>query len=151
MDTFVQISGTILETEKFFKVKRGTPLKNLIEECGLCKKVPYKVVVNGLLKGVSISDSNTPITDYVKSVTLLSSKEVSKQVQYACIRCGDCFRACNFGIKPNDLFAMYHKNCDISPEVKAMAKKCTLCGRCNTVCPSRLPLYQTISLICEEE
>ena len=151
VDTFVQISGTILETEKFFKVKRGTPLKNLIEECGLCKKAPYKVVVNGLLKGVSISDSNTPITDYVKSVTLLSSKEVSKQVQYACIRCGDCFRACNFGIKPNDLFAMYHKNCDISPEVKAMAKKCTLCGRCNTVCPSRLPLYQTISLICEEE
>ena len=150
VDTFVQISGTLLKEEKFFKVKRGTPLKNLIEECGLTKKPPYKVVINGLLKGVAILDPNTPITDYVKSVTLLASKEVSKQKQYACIRCGDCFRACPVGIKPNVLFAMYHYNQDISNEYKKMAKLCSQCGRCNTVCSSRLPLYQTISLICED-
>lgn len=151
VDTFVHISGSILGEEKIFKVKRGTPLKSLIEECGFCKSAPNKVVVNGMLKGCAINDSNIPITDYVKSVTLLSSREVSSQVQYACIRCGDCFRACNEGIKPNYLFAMYHFNSDIPAEYKEIASKCTRCGRCNTVCPSRLPLYQTISLICEEE
>jgi len=151
VDTFVQISGTLLGEEKFFKVKRGTPLKNLIEECGLTKKSPYKVVINGLLKGVAILDPNTPITDYVKSVTLLASKEVSRQKQYACIRCGDCFRACPVGIKPNLLFAMYHYNQYFTNEYKKMAELCSQCGRCNTVCSARLPLYQTISLICEDK
>lgn len=151
VDTFVHISGSLLGEDKIFKVKRGTPLKALIEECGFCKTTPNKVIVNGMLKGVAINDSNIPITDYVKSVTLLSSREVSQQVQYACIRCGDCFRACDVGIKPNYLFAMYHYNSDIPTEYKKIAAKCTGCGRCSTVCPSRLPLYQTISLICEEE
>lgn len=151
MDTFVQVSGSLLGEEKFFKVKKGTLIKNLIEECGLCKSEPYKVVINGLLRGVSISTSDTPITDYVKSITVLSAKETAEQKQRACIRCGDCFRVCPVEIKPEKIFSMYHYNTDISPEIKKMAEKCTQCGRCNTVCPSRIPLFQTISLLTRNE
>ena len=151
VDSYVQVSGSLLGEEKFFKIKRGTLIKNLIEECGLCKKEPYKIVINGLLKGVSISDSNTPITDYVKSITVLSLKETAEQKQRACIRCGDCFRSCPVGIKPFSLFSMYYFDIKIPEDIKKLASLCTQCGRCNTVCPSRIPLYQTISLICRQE
>ena len=151
MDTFVQVSGSLLGEEKFFKVKRGTPIKNLIEECGFCKTTPHKIVINGLLKGTSIQDSNTPITDYVKSISILSLKDIPSQKQVACINCGDCYRICPEKIRPEILYKNYHFNTEIAPEVKRIAKNCTQCGRCNVVCPSRLPLYQTISLICKED
>lgn len=151
VDCYVQVSGSVLSKEKFFKLKKGTLIKNLIEECGFCKKEPYKIVINGLLKGIAISNSNIPITDYVKSISILSSKETSEQKQRACIRCGDCFRVCPVGIKPESLFSMYYYNTEIPQELKKLAVKCIQCGRCNTVCPSRIPLYQTISLICENE
>jgi len=151
VDVFVQVSGSLLGEEKFFKVKRGTPIKNLIEECGFCKTTPHKIVINGLLKGTSIQDSNTPITDYVKSISILSLKDIPSQKQVACINCGDCYRICPEKIRPEILYKNYHFNTEIAPEVKRIAKNCTQCGRCNVVCPSRLPLYQTISLICKED
>ena len=150
LDKYVQVSGSVLGKEVFFKVKKGTPIKKLIEECDGCKKHPQKVIVNGVLKGVAISSSSTPITSFVKSITLLSSKEAPTQKQVPCIRCGDCHRICPVGLRPHILFEEYLYDSKISEEYEATISKCTQCGRCNTVCPSRLPLFQTISILSEK-
>ncbi len=129
------------------KVRLGTPIMELIEQCGGLKSQPYKVIINGLIKGISISDLNTPVTSEVKSITLLSRFAVSDQKQIHCIRCGNCHRACPAGLQPDKIFSAFFFHTEIPEAVKKSISKCTICGTCNMSCPSRLPLSQTMSLI----
>lgn len=147
INSIVQVSGDALRKEKMFFVKHGTPIRKLVEECGGFVFPPSKIIINGMIKGISIADPDTPITNYIKSITILASKSVPNQEQTNCIRCGDCHRACSANIHPDSLFMSYQYNIEFSKEITDMASLCNKCGLCNIVCPSRLPLFQTISLL----
>ena len=147
LETYVQVSGNAVSKPSMLKVRLGTPVMELIEQCGGLKTQPYKVIINGLIKGISISDLNTPVTSEVKSISLLSRFAVSDQKQIHCIRCGNCHRACPAGLQPDKIFTAFYFNTEIPEAVKKSISKCTICGTCNMSCPSRLPLSQTMSLI----
>lgn len=147
LETYVQVSGNAVTKPSMLKVRLGTPIMELIEQCCGLKSQPYKVIINGLIKGISISDLNTPVTSEVKSITLLSRFAVSDQKQIHCIRCGNCHRACPAGLQPDKIFSAFFFHTEIPEAVKKSISKCTICGTCNMSCPSRLPLSQTMSLI----
>lgn len=147
LEKYVQFTGTPLASEKMFRVRIGTPIRKLVEECGGFRKSVYKIVINGLIKGTAVSDLNTPITADLQSVTFLPKTIVPYQKQVNCIRCGRCHRACPKNIHADKLFSHYCFHTEIDEKVLAMADECTLCGVCDTACPARLPLAQTISLL----
>ena len=150
IERIVQVVGGGLYNSNLFQVRIGTPIKELIMECGGSRKTPGKIIINGVIQGIQISDVTTPITKFVKSITLLEKKEVQSSVVSACVHCGRCHAVCPEGIHPDRLFALFLNNIKISDEVFEAKKWCSECGLCNTVCPSRLPLVQSISLIKEE-
>lgn len=147
LEKYVQFSGTPLVSERMFRVRIGTPIRKLVEECGGFKQSVYKIVTNGLLKGMAVSDLDTPVTADLQSVTFLPKKIVPFQKQVNCIRCGGCYRACPKGIQADKLFSYYYFHTDIEEKILEMATECTGCGVCDTACPARLPLAQTISLL----
>lgn len=147
LEKYVQFSGSPLVSERMFRVRIGTPIRNLVEECGGFRQSVYKIVINGLLKGTAVSDLDTPITADLLSVTFLPKAIVPFQKQVNCIRCGDCYRVCPKKIHADKLFSHYYYHTDVDERILKKASDCTGCGVCDTSCPARLPLAQTISLL----
>ncbi len=147
IEKIIHVSGDAVKKNAVFRVKIGTPIRNLLEEAGGFTSIPAKIIINGLIKGTAVSDLNTPVTKYVTSLTVLSSKGFPDQNQTPCIRCGRCHEICPASIHPEKIY--FHNFSDIpAPEyLKKTTAFCTECALCNAVCPSRLPLYQTIKLV----
>ncbi len=148
--TYVEVNGPALHEAKIFIAKIGTPIRKLLEDCGGTEKTPSKIVVNGLIKGTAISDLDIPVTKYLKSITLLTYDTVPDQEKFLCIHCGRCRKHCHVGLLPDMLYSFSVNNFDIQDEIRLSAKLCDECALCNTTCPSRLPLFQTIAKIKED-
>lgn len=149
-ERFINISGSVLKNEGMFKVRIGTTINDIVNECGGFTKKPAKVIVNGLINGNSIISLDTPITKSVKAIRFLSSSEIPDQKQANCIRCGRCHASCPSHLHPERIFAEYRKDKQISNEQSLALGLCTFCSLCNIVCPSRLPLVQTIEMLYKE-
>ena len=150
-DTVVEVNGQALHESKMFKVKLGTPIRRLIEECGGCEKTPAKIVINGLIKGTAVSDLDIPVTKYVKTVTLLSAGDIPDQTVSPCIHCGFCRTSCPLNIQPDLIYSHRVNHTPLSQDVLLSAHLCDACALCNASCPARLPLYQTVSLYKEKD
>ena len=150
-DTVVEVNGQALHESKMFKVKLGTPIRRLIEECGGCEKAPAKIVINGLIKGKAVSDLDIPVTKYVKTVTLLSAGDIPDQTVSPCIHCGFCRTSCPLNIQPDLIYSHRVNHTPLSQDVLLSAHLCDACALCNASCPARLPLYQTVSLYKEKD
>lgn len=50
---YVLVTGKAINEPKVLNVKIGTPIGNLIEECGGFKTVPAQIILNGLIGGIS--------------------------------------------------------------------------------------------------
>ncbi len=151
LETFVQVSGTYIHNPKFFKVKIGTPISQLLFECGGLSKAPNKIIINGLVKGTAISDIDTPITKYVKSIHVYPKKKLPDQRVEDCIHCGRCRSVCPSELAPDLLFAHYQDNTKIDSVILKTALKCEGCGLCNLTCPSRIPLSEIVKLLQDEK
>ena len=147
LERFVQVSGDALKKNIMFKARIGTPLRKLVEQCGGFKKKPYKIVINGLIKGVAVAEPDTPITNIVKSITILSKHSVPDQQQTHCIHCGNCHRVCPVRLHPDSFFDYYYYHSPLPEDFLKSSLLCTQCGLCNTSCPARLPLFQSIALV----
>ena len=150
-DTVVEVNGQALHESKMFKVKLGTPIRRLIEECGGCEKAPAKIVINGLIKGKAVSDLDIPVTKYVKTVTLLSAGDIPDQTVSPCIHCGFCRTSCPLNIQPDLIYSHRVNHTPLSRDVLLSAHLCDACALCNAACPARLPLYQTVSFYKEKD
>ena len=147
MTRFVSVGGEALAESKIFKVRIGTPIKNLIAECGGFCSQPSKILINGRIYGSAISSFDTPVTKYTKSITLLPKHLFDFLPTSPCIRCGSCRKICKAELQPDKLFTQYMKKMHLSADEMKMTLLCSECRLCNMVCPSRLPLFQTINEI----
>ncbi|MBE6350491.1 MAG: 4Fe-4S dicluster domain-containing protein [Spirochaetaceae bacterium] len=144
LDKIITVSGDALVKNLLIKVRLGTSLRKIIDECGGFITEPKKIVVNGLIKGKAISFLDTPITKDIKSITIVSKKRFPVQEQYPCIRCGRCYYNCPEKIRPLDFILVHKKQEKLSDKMIEDLKKCTACGACKSGCSSRIPLYQII-------
>ncbi len=149
LETLVQINGSALKHDRIFKVRIGTPIGELVNQCDGLKHQPQKLLINGMVRGFAAADSQIPVTTQVLSVTVPSRNDVPDQREVHCIRCGRCHRACSVGIHPDKMIFSYMNNTELSPKVKNSIWLCNDCRECNTACPARLPLSQTIQLLRE--
>jgi electron transport complex protein RnfC len=149
MEHIVHISGSVIKSPGIFSIRTGTLIRNLIEECGGFVRPGPVVVVNGVVTGMSITALDTPITKQVKSIRFLHRRELPDQHAYECIRCGNCKNICPNHLEPAVFFAHISGITIADPAYLASAVLCENCALCNTVCPSRLPLCQYITLLKE--
>lgn len=147
MTRFVSVNGEAMSESKIFKVRIGTPIKNLLAECGGFCSQPSKILINGRIYGSAISDFDTPVTKYTKSITVLPKKLFDFLPASPCIRCGNCRKICKADLQPDKIYTQYMKKMNLTPDEIKMTLLCSECRLCNMVCPSRLPLFQTINEI----
>ncbi|MCM1320743.1 MAG: 4Fe-4S dicluster domain-containing protein [Bacteroides sp.] len=147
IERIVQISGEPLASGGMFRVKIGTPIRNLLEECGLMPHSDVKVIVNGMLGGFDVCDIDAPVTKRVKSISVVPVRSPSDLAQSDCMRCGYCRGVCPNGLHPESIYADYKENRSLPEMTETSIRLCSQCGLCSAVCPSRIPLHQIIKLL----
>ena len=147
VEQYVYVSGECVPAAGLMKVRIGTTMRFLAEQCGGLKRPPAAVIVNGLMLGSFAASLDAPVTKYVKSVSFLPMHRIPDQSEQACVRCGECRVVCPRHLSPDILYRHAAGGAEVSKEYIESAALCSGCGLCNSVCPSRLSISQAIKCI----
>lgn len=145
IERVVTVGGGALRRSANLKVRIGTPVGRLLEECGGFSENPAKIVCGGPLTGHAVYDPETPVTKGMGCVLALTAREVRNAPTTACIQCGRCVRACPVALEPVRLYKLI----DHGKHAEAAAEglfECCECGACSYICPSRIPLVQGLTV-----
>lgn len=143
----IHFTGNCLPASCFLNVRLGFTLRDVVQQLGGFIKNLETVIINGKICGNSVNSLDIPITKYVKSVEFLSKNYITDSQVYSCIKCGECRYKCPVNIAPDILYEYALKKTDVPKKLLETATLCINCGLCNTVCQSRIPLCQVITMI----
>lgn len=143
IERFVTVTGSAVRKPGVLKVRIGTRVGDLFEECGGLTEPPGKVVVGGPMRGISVSSLDFPVTKAVAGVMAFTRAEASTGFQLPCIRCGACVEACPWELAPTRLNKLIERG-DIAGALAEGLSSCTECGCCAFACPSRIPLVDSL-------
>lgn len=141
IERVVTVSGGAVAHPGNLKVRIGTSVEALIEECGGFSKEPEKIVMGGPMMGFALCNMETPVMKGTSGILVLSSRECGRAKETPCISCGRCIKSCPMGLNPTGLF----KNIDNGEYLTADEMglmDCKECGCCAYVCPAHIPLVQ---------
>ncbi len=141
IDRVLTVAGGAIRNQGNLKVRIGTPVADLIEECGGFTETPARIVIGGPMMGTGIFDLSMPVTKSTRGILALSSREVGDAPETACIQCGRCVRACPMGLEPITLYK-YIDHQQHERALEAGLMDCRECGACAYVCPAHIPLVQ---------
>lgn len=143
LTTYLLMTGKTVEHAKVLKVRIGTPIGRLIEECGGFKSKNTHIILNGLLRGTLVDSLDLPVGKGIKSVHAVGNDiRLQKQLE-ECGHCGRCLRSCPVFIDPIYVVRGIAKK-QYTAEVKQSIALCRGCGCCSAVCPARIPLCTII-------
>jgi electron transport complex protein RnfC len=143
IERIITVSGDAVRRQANLKVRIGTPVRDLLEECGGFRKQPAKLVIGGPMRGYAVGDAGMPVTKTTSGILVLTEAEIRRAQRYNCVQCGHCVRACPIGLEP----VVLHKLIEHGRYAEAVELglfDCTECGCCAYSCPSRIPLVQSL-------
>ncbi|HUW41259.1 MAG TPA: RnfABCDGE type electron transport complex subunit C [Rectinemataceae bacterium] len=145
MERYVTVGGGAIKRPAVLKVRIGTPIGDLIEECGGFLGPPARIVLGGPFRGFPVHDLDAPVTKTSSAVLALSEDEVGSAHRNPCIRCGRCASVCPEKLDPERLFRLLSHRRVAEAESWGL-KDCTLCGACGYICPSRVQLVAAFAV-----
>ncbi|MDR2964630.1 MAG: SLBB domain-containing protein [Treponema sp.] len=140
LDRYVAVGGAAIKNPQIMKVRIGTRIGEVIDQCGGFSEAPAKIVVGSPLSGREISYLNEPVGKTCYAIVAMTKSQVSTPKQQNCINCGECRSVCPVGLDPQIIY----KQTRAMEIDNASAVGCHGCGCCKIVCPSALPLLETI-------
>jgi len=141
IERVVTVSGDAVANPSNLKVRIGTTIGELIQECGGLVKEPERIVCGGPMMGATVTDLSTPVTKDTSAVLALTAAEVHAGEETPCIQCGRCVRSCPMGLEPTLLYKLIDHR-EYAAAVENGLADCVECGCCSYSCPARIPLVE---------
>jgi electron transport complex protein RnfC len=140
LDRYVAVGGSAVKRPQIMKVRIGTRIGELIEQCGGFVEKPQKIIIGSPLSGREAVYLDEPVGKTCYAIAAMTKTQTALHKQQNCINCGECRAVCPIGLDPQNIYKRI-----ISPETeKAGPTGCQGCGCCKVVCPSALPLSETM-------
>ena len=140
-ERIVTVTGEIFTNPGNFKVRIGTPIKDLISICGPLKREMKKIIMGGPMMGIAQSTDEVPVIKGTSGVVVLSRDEISGEEENVCLRCGECIKNCPMGLSPALISAAASKDkWDLAKDYGLL--DCVECGLCAYSCPVNKNIVQ---------
>ena len=143
IERVVTVTGPDMKKPGNFRVRVGTPLKDLLRAAGGLPEDPCKIIAGGPMMGIAQCSLEAPVIKGTSGLLVL--KAVSRPRNLPCLRCGRCVEVCPMGLSPSELGSAAEKE-DEDFFRRLGGDKCIECGCCAYVCPSGRDLVQFIQL-----
>ena len=140
---YVTITGDV-QQPKNLEVLFGTPVNELIEQCGGSTGDIRRLIIGGPMMGFAMQQVNIPVIKTTNCILVdaAQSKELQKhKYTMPCIRCGSCADVCPVNLLPQQLY-WFSKAQELDRIQEYNIFDCIECGCCDYVCPSQIPLVQ---------
>lgn len=137
----VTVDGDCVKQPGNFRVPLGTPIRFLLEQCGVGEEDYAKALMGGPMMGTPLTSVDAPVIKNNNGITLLSEKVARLAEPTACIRCGRCIRVCPMSLMPARLEKAYDRR-DMESLEKLCVDLCINCGCCTYTCPAKRHLAQ---------
>ncbi|MDR1930595.1 MAG: SLBB domain-containing protein [Treponema sp.] len=143
LDRYVAVGGSAIKKPQVMKVRIGTRIGEIFEECGGFVDKPRRIGSGSPLLGRTVVDLDEPVIKTSFAIFAALSGQIGSSGQSKCIGCGECRAVCPVGLDPELLYKCRNglDNREFKP---GRAAECHGCGCCELVCPSALPLSTSI-------
>jgi electron transport complex protein RnfC len=138
----VTITGAGVNRPANLEVRIGTPVSELIRQCGGYTDDVARLLMGGPMMGFSLYSDALPTIKTTNCILAAGHRETPRpQAARPCIRCGECTDACPARLLPQQLYWYAHaREFDKIQDYNLF--DCIECGCCAQVCPSHIPLVQ---------
>ena len=134
------LTGDGIKLPQNFRVRVGTPIKELIDLCGgyTDPDVDKVFIMGGPMMGASLVRDDAIVTKTCTSVIILNHLP---QKEEPCVRCASCVYSCPVGLQPVSIMNAYKAG--DTDQIKALnVKRCIECGLCSYSCTSKIPVTE---------
>ncbi len=138
----ITVTGPGIEQPQNMEVLIGTPMADIIAQCGGYRPDAEKLIMGGPMMGFSLHSDQLPIIKGCNCLLVKTTADTALTTQtMPCIRCGECTKVCPASLLPQQLYwYASSKNFDVIQDYHLF--DCIECGCCAYVCPSQIPLVQ---------
>ena len=138
----VTVTGAGVREPANLEVRIGTPIAELIAQCGGYTEQVSRLLMGGPMMGIALPSDALPVIKTSNCILVASAEEAPQPpAARPCIRCAECTAACPAGLLPQQLYWYAHAR-DFDRIQDYNLFDCIECGCCAQVCPSHIPLVQ---------
>ncbi|MEW6188913.1 MAG: electron transport complex subunit RsxC [Actinomycetota bacterium] len=143
VERVLTVTGPGIKNPKNLRVKIGTLVKYLIEQCGGFEGEPGKIIFGGVMRGEAQFSLDVPVVKGSQGIVVLPKEMAEVSSPRPCVRCGRCVKVCPMSLIP--IFIVTYVMEDKIDEANAAGVlECVECGACGLICPTEIPFIQYI-------
>lgn len=143
IDRIITVTGKSVSNPGNLRARLGTPMQQLMDECGGLPADTGKIIGGGPMMGKALLSLDVPMTKGSSGLLIMNSKEARRSAPQPCIRCAKCVSACPMGLEPY-LLATLSTHAEWECAEANDVVSCIECGSCQFTCPSCRPLLDNI-------
>lgn len=143
-ERIITVSGPIVQKPGNLLVRIGTPLRTVLDYCGVLHNRTKKVIAGGIMTGIAQADLDAPVMK--STCAVLAYEKLTPAVRsYPCIGCGMCAKICPMHLAPSILAKLVSKS-RYQEAAARYIEQCIECGSCAFVCPAKINLTHLMKL-----